>query len=93
MKKLLPILFSAFLFASCGGGNSATKLANEVCDCYKKANSMDPADPKRTGAQNDCVKKQGENWNKIKDDQKKSDEYNKIIGACGSELIKKSIGQ
>jgi hypothetical protein len=93
MKKVLIVLLTASLFTSCGGGNSASKLAHEVCDCYKKANSMDPADPKRTEAQNDCIKKQGESWNKIKEDEKKAEEYNKIIGECASEQIKKSFGQ
>jgi hypothetical protein len=93
MKKALIILLTASLFTSCGGGNSASKLANEVCDCYQKANSMDPADPGRKEAQNDCIKKQGENWNRIKDDQEKSKEYNKIIGECAADLIKKSFSQ
>jgi hypothetical protein len=91
MKKMFIVLLAATCFTACGGGNSASKLANEVCDCSKKANAMDAADPKRTEAQNDCAKKQGEAWDKVKDDQKKSDEFNKIIGDCSKEMIKKSF--
>ncbi len=93
MKTAILLLTTlSLLSVSCGGGGaSPSKLANEVCDCYKKANGMDAADPKRADAQNACITKQGENWNKIKDDPDKAKEYNKIIGDCGSELIKNSM--
>lgn len=91
MKKMTLVIVTALFLTACGG-NDSKKLAEEVCDCYKKANGMDAADPKRAEAQNDCVKKQGEAWNKLKDDQKKSDEFNKIIGDCSKEMIKKSLG-
>ena len=93
MKKVLITVLTASLFISCGRGNKAPGLAKEVCDCYSKANAMAPDDPKKTDAQNDCIKRQGEAWNKVKDDEKKSDEFNKIIGECGKELIRKSFGQ
>ena len=92
MKKLTILLMSTIFLASCGGSDG-NKLAQEVCDCYKKANGMDAADPKRTEAQNECVKKQGEAWNKLKDDQKKSDEFNKKIGECATALINTSVGK
>ncbi len=94
MRRIFLFAFYAFALASCGGGgSSASKLANEVCDCYSKANAMDAADPKRAEAQNACVTKQGEAWNKVKDDVNKADEFNTIIGKCSKELIKKSFGQ
>ena len=93
MKQILLIVLTALTLSSCGGGNSASKLANEVCDCYSKANAMDAADPKRAEAQNVCVTKQGEAWEKLKNDEKKSEEFNTIIGNCSKELIKKSLGQ
>jgi hypothetical protein len=34
---------------------------------------------------------QMENWTKIKEDQKKSDEFNKIIGDCGRDMIRNSM--
>ena len=92
MKKWIIVLLTASFFTACGGGGkSASKLANEVCDCYKKANGMDAADPKRADEQNLCVKMQMENWTSIKDDQKKADEFNKIIGNCGKEMIENSM--
>ncbi len=93
MKTNLLLLFSVFfLCLSCGGGGaSASKLANEVCDCYQKANAMDPSGPERAKAQDACLKKQGENWTKVKDDQKKADEFNKIIGDCGKKMIEESV--
>ncbi len=92
MKKILIVLFNVFLFTACGGnGKNASKLADDVCDCYKKTNGMDAADPKKADAQNDCLKMQMENWTAIRDNQKKSDEFNKIIGACGKDMIKKSF--
>jgi hypothetical protein len=92
MKRIAIALCMLSLFAACGGADSK-KLGQDVCDCYKKANGMDAADPKRLDAQNECIKMQGENWNKVKDDQKKSDEYNKMIGDCSKEMIKQSMGQ
>ena len=91
MKKLLIVLLCASLFTACGGWKDAAKLANEVCDCYKKANGLPATDPNRATAQSDCVKKQGENWAKLKDDMKKSEEFNKIIGDCSKEMIQNSM--
>jgi hypothetical protein len=54
---------------------------------------MDAADPQRKTTQDDCLKKQGEAWNKLKADEKKSEEFNKIIGDCGKEMIQKTLGQ
>ena len=93
MKKLMIVLLAASFFTACGGGKSASKLANEVCDCFRKANGMDAADPKRAEAQTDCAKKQVESWNAVKDDEKKSDEFNKIIGDCSKDMIRNSIPQ
>ncbi len=93
MKKLFLFALSVFLFAACSKSKSGTEIGQEVCDCSKKANAMDPADPKRSEAQNDCGKKQVEAWNKVKDDPKKTDDFNKVLSDCASEQIKKSFGQ
>ena len=93
MKKLFIVLFTASLFTACGKSKSGTEIGKEVCDCSKKANAMDATDPKRTDAQNDCAKKQVEAWNKVKDNLKKADEFNKVLGDCATEQIKKSFGQ
>ncbi len=93
MKKLLIALFTISLISSCSKSKSGAEIGKEVCDCSKKANAMDAADPKRQEAQMDCAKKQVEAWNNVKDDQKKADEFNKVLGECASEQIKKSFGQ
>ena len=93
MKKLFLPLISLLLVTACSKGKSAKALAEEVCECSKKANDMDPADPKRAAAQKDCGVKQVEAWNKVKDDSKKADEFNAILSKCASEQIKKSFGQ
>jgi len=92
MKKITTLLLSAVLLASCGGSDGKS-LAKEVCDCSKKANAMDAADPKRSAAQNDCLKKQGEAWDKVKDNQKKADEFNKELSECSKEIIKDAFGK
>ena len=92
MKKITVLLLSAILLASCGG-NDSKKMAQEVCDCYKKANAINAADPKRSESQNDCIKKQGEAWDKLKDDKKKADEFNKMISECATALVNTSLGK
>jgi hypothetical protein len=92
MKKVFLLMLTISLLNACGTNKSGTEIGKEVCDCSKKANAMDAADPKRTEAQNDCAKKQVEAWNKVKDDQKKADEFNKVLGDCASEQIKKAFG-
>ncbi len=93
MKKII-IAFICFSFlASCGKSKSAKQLAEEVCDCSKKANALPVSDPQRTMAQADCLNKQGQAWNKVKEDNEKTKEFNKILSDCASEQIKKSFGQ
>ncbi len=93
MKKLFLFALTFTLLTACGKGKSGTEIGQEVCDCSKKANAMDATDPKRAVAQADCAKKQGEAWNKVKDNEKKADEFNKVLGICATEQIKKSFGQ
>lgn len=92
MKKLLIVLLAAS-FTACGKSKSGAEIGKEVCDCSKKANAMDPADPKRSAAQVECGKKQVAAWNKIKDDEKKAEEFNKVLGECATEQIRKSFGE
>ncbi len=93
MKKVFLFILTISLLAACGKSKSGTAIGQEVCDCSKKANAMDPADPKRADAQKDCALKQVEAWNKVKDNEKKADEFNKVLGVCATEQIKKSFGQ
>ncbi|MEO7984025.1 MAG: hypothetical protein ABI688_08080 [Bacteroidota bacterium] len=93
MKKLFLLAFTLTLLAACGKSKSGKQLGEEVCECSKKANGMDAADPKRSAAQADCTKKQGEAWAKVKDDKKKADEFNAVLSVCATEQIQKSFGQ
>ena len=93
MKKIFLFTLTISLLTAWGKSKSGTDLGQEVCDCSKKANAMDPADPKRAEAQKDCGIKQVEAWNKVKDDQKKADEFNAVLSKCATEQIKKSFGQ
>lgn len=91
MKKVFIFILTISLLTACG--KSGTAIGQEVCDCSKKANAMDPSDPKRAEAQKDCASKQVEAWNKVKDNEKKADEFNKVLSVCASEQIKKAFGQ
>jgi hypothetical protein len=93
MKKIFLFILAITFLTACGKSKSGTQIGQEVCDCSKKANAMDAADPKRSEAQKDCSIKQVEAWNKVKDDQKKADEFNKVLGDCASEQIKKAFGK
>jgi hypothetical protein len=93
MKKIIMVLICFSFFIACGKSKSPKQIAEEICDCSKKANAMDAADPKRKAAQDDCLKKQGEAWNKVKDDPEKAEEFNKVLSDCASEQIRKSFGQ
>ena len=92
MKKIAILLMTIVCLSSCGG-KSGTEIAQDICDCSSKANGMDPADPKRTEAQDACAKQQMEAWNKVKDDMDKASAFNKKLGECASEQIKKAFGK
>lgn len=86
------MLLTVICLSSCGG-KSGTAIAQEICDCSSKANAMDPSDPKRAEAQADCQKKQVDAWNSVKDDAQKSSDFNKKLGECAAEQIKKAFGK
>ncbi len=93
MKKVFLLISTISLLTACGKSKTGTEIGQEVCDCSKKANAMDAADPKRSEAQKNCTVKQVEAWNKVKDHPEKADEFNKVLSACATEQIKKSFGQ
>ncbi|MCX6317143.1 MAG: hypothetical protein NTW29_07620 [Bacteroidetes bacterium] len=93
MKKIIVTISFSLILLACGTSKSGTDLGKEVCDCTKKANLMDPSDPNRSKAQADCGKMQVEAWDKVKDDQKKADEFNKVLSVCATEQIKESFGK
>lgn len=94
MRKTILVFSAGFLLAACGGkAKTGTQIAEEVCDCSKKANALPTSDPGRSAAQNNCLKQQGEAWLKVKDDKEKADEFNAVLSKCASEQIKSSFGQ
>lgn len=93
MKKYLLVIVCISFLVACGKSKSGKETGEEVCECSKKANGMDPADPKRAEAQAACSKLQLEAWNKVKDDDKKAGEFNAVLSKCAEEQIKKSFGQ
>ena len=92
MKRILIVLLTITVFTSCGGLDGK-KLADENCDCQMKANAMDSKDPKRTEAQNDCMKKNAEAWAKVKDNAKESEAFNKAVGECATKVINQAFGK
>jgi len=78
---------------SCSKGKSGKQIADEICDCSKKANGLPADDPNRSAEQGKCTTLQQEGWAKVKNDEKKSKEFNDALGVCATEQIKKSFGQ
>lgn len=94
MRKTLTILFVACFFVACGGkGKSGKQIAEEVCDCSKKANALPSSDPNRSIKQNDCLKQQRDAWEKLKDDPEKSKDFNAALAKCAEEQLEKSFGK
>jgi hypothetical protein len=93
MKNFFIVILAVSLLSSCGKGKGGKELGEEVCNCSKKANAMPSSDPGRAKAQTDCSIKQVEAWDKIKNNQKESDAFNKVLGVCATEQIEKSFGK
>lgn len=93
MKKIFMAALLGIFFYACGKGKTAIQIAEEICECSKKANAIPTSDPNRAQAQADCLKQQQEGWDKVKDDPEKADQFNTVLGKCASEQIKKSFGQ
>jgi hypothetical protein len=93
MKKVLLTAFTLCLLFACGKSKTGKEIAEEICECSRTSNGLPVSDPNRAQAQKDCTAKASEAWNKVKGDKEKADEYNKVIGKCAEEQIKKSFGQ
>lgn len=94
MKKWIVLTLSVAMLSACGGkSKSGKEIAEEICDCSKKANALPTSDPNRENAQKECTLKAGKAWAEIKDDQKKADEYNAVLAKCAEEQIKASFGK
>jgi hypothetical protein len=93
MKKIVVVITLCGLLASCSKKKGGKELGEEVCECSKKANGMPSTDPNRAKAQSDCSVKQFEAWTKIKDEQKESDAFNKVLSQCATDQINTSFGK
>ncbi len=93
MKKIIVLILLGSTLFSCGKGKGGKELAEQVCECSKKANGLPATDPARAKAQSDCSVKQFEAWTKIKDKQKESDEFNKVLSKCATDQINTSFGK
>jgi hypothetical protein len=93
MKRLAICILSLTMLAACGAKKGGKELAQEICDCSKKANALPTTDPNRSKAQSDCSLKQGEAWAKIKDKTEDAEAFNKVLSECASQQIKESFGK
>jgi hypothetical protein len=93
MKKCFTLIMLAAALASCSKSKGGKQLAEEVCECTKKANGLPASDTSRAKAQSDCSLKQFDAWTKIKDDSKESDAFNKVLMQCATDQIKTSFGK
>ncbi len=91
MKRSIIAFLSIWMLISCGKNKSPKQIAEEVCDCSKKANALPVSDPNRSAAQAECQKQQITAWNTVKEDPEKASEFNKVLSDCASEQIKKSF--
>lgn len=93
MQQLAVSIICVVMLAACGKSKGGKELAQEVCDCSKKANAMPVTDTGRTKAQADCSVMQGEAWTKIKDKPEEADAFNKVLSQCASEQIKEAFNK
>lgn len=94
MQKLFLIAFATLLIAGCSSkAESGKDIAKKLCDCSKKANELPTSDPNRGLAQNDCLKKQRDAWEKIKDDVERSKDFNEQLMKCAEEQLEKSFNK
>ena len=93
MKKIAMALLAPVIIISCGKVKSAKQMAEDVCECSKKANALPTTDPNRSSAQQDCQVRQQDAWDRVKDNNEKSREFNAVLSKCASEQIKQSFGQ
>lgn len=79
-KAIIPaVLFSVFVFAGCGGGNSAEADANKLCDCYKEG-------MKDVTKMGDCQKIEDEMKEKYKKGTPEYETIDKIMEKCIDEV-------
>lgn len=93
MKSIVLAITTFTFIISCSSKKGGKQLAEDICECSKKANALPATNPNRAKAQNDCSLMQGEAWTKIKDDTKEADAFNEAIKKCAEEQIKASFNK
>jgi hypothetical protein len=92
MYKLFVVFFLFSVCTACkNDGPSGRELATEVCECYKKANALATADPQRTREQDACIIRQGEAWEKVKNNKKEADSFNDELADCKRATVSGSM--
>lgn len=81
MKRIVLVLASGILMASCGSKNDIEKDAKEMCDCYTE------------GANDsqkflECSEKNAKMREKYKDDNDALTEFDKKVAKCMLEKMK-----
>lgn len=80
------------LLLLCACGPNATKDAQEICDCFEKANALPDEDPKRIQEQDRCSEiqlKKLEHYTTDADRKK----FNDALEDCGQKLIEQALDQ
>lgn len=90
MKIVFIFVLTISIISSCGKNKSGTQIGQEICDCYKKAFAMVPANAIKAQALKDCRANELEILKKVKDDKKKVDEIRRVRSDCGARILNKS---
>lgn len=91
-KTLITLLIAApFILASCGGVDGKA-IAEEVCDCYKKANKASKTDIEAIKKEQDkCMELQKSKWDELKTDVEQAKAYNERISECSKQMIEDAL--
>lgn len=84
MKTLIGILPALIFVLACKGNSepNGRELANEVCECYRKANALPNEDPRRTLEQDACIIRQGQAWDRVKNYEEQANRFNDQLANC-----------
>lgn len=76
-------IIAGCIISSCSGKKADGKaLAEEVCECRKKAEGLEFSDPEAKKIRMECSKLQGENWGRIIKDKEQEDAFNRRLNEC-----------
>ncbi|MFI5202936.1 MAG: hypothetical protein ACHQF2_00450 [Flavobacteriales bacterium] len=92
-KKMIMVLAMAPIFlASCGGGADGKAIAEEICDCYKKANKASTTDIDKIRAEQDkCMDLQKSKTEELKTNAEEAKKYNDRINECSKQMLEDAV--